>query len=165
MKPRISDALHRQFFRGVVMFGFAFTALFSIEFFIEFVRHGQPAMRDLSWAGVNNAKLVDALSPIARAYNNILAMLLATIGLAIPLTANMHTPKLIDMFLKDRVNQVVLTLMALGAANVLWVIYIIGPNFAPMWAYRFAIFGALFGWDQVTTWCGSSSPTELLSCP
>jgi hypothetical protein len=146
MKPRISDALHRQFFRGVVMFGFAFTALFSIEFFIEFVRHGQPAMRDLSWAGVNNAKLVDALSPIARAYNNILAMLLATIGLAIPLTANMHTPKLIDMFLKDRVNQVVLTLMALGAANVLWVIYIIGPNFAPMWAYRFAIFGALFGW-------------------
>ena len=56
----------------------------------------------MSWAGVNNAKLVDMLSPMARAYNNVLAMLIATIGLAIPLTANMHTPKLIEMFLRDR---------------------------------------------------------------
>ena len=43
---------------------------------------------------------------MARAYNNVLAMLIATIGLAIPLTANMHTPKLIDMFLRDRINRV-----------------------------------------------------------
>ncbi len=47
----------------------------------------------MSWADVNNPKLMDLMSPIARAYNNILAMLIATIGLAIPLTANMHTSR------------------------------------------------------------------------
>jgi hypothetical protein len=83
---------------------------------------------------------------MARAYNNILAMLIATIGLAIPLTANMHTPKLIEMFLRDRTNQVMLGFFAFGAAHVLWVAYLVGPDFAPLWAIRFAVFGALIGW-------------------
>jgi hypothetical protein len=119
---------------------------FGGEFFLEWYRLGRPGPPDLTWAGENHGKLVDILSPMARAYNNILAMLLATIGLAIPLTANMHTPKLIDMFLRDRINQFILGFCALGAANVLWVAYIIGPGFAPMWAYRAAIIGALAGW-------------------
>ena len=59
-------------------------------------------------------------------------------GLAIPLTANMHTPKLIDLFLRDRINRVVLSFMALGAAHVLFVAYIIGPRFAPLWSVRLA---------------------------
>src|SRR5438876_9312759 len=82
-----------------------FCALFAVEFLLEWHRLGQPGMSGLSWADgtpPNIPKLVDVLSPMARAYNNILAMLIATIGLAIPLTANMHTPKLIDMFLRDR---------------------------------------------------------------
>jgi hypothetical protein len=119
---------------------------FSLEFLVEWQRLGRPGPEALSWGGVNNAKLVDILSPVARAYNNILAILLAIIGLAIPLTANMHTPKLIDMFLRDPVNRVMLTLFALGAAHVLWVAYLIGPEFAPLWAYRLAVLGALAGW-------------------
>src|SRR5262249_34845223 len=94
----------------------------------------------------NNQKLVDTLSPMARAYNNVLAMLLATIGFAIPLTANMHTPKLIEMFLRDRINRLVLTFIAFGAAHVLWVTYITGPHFAPVWAVRLAIYMVLIGW-------------------
>src|SRR3970040_1234845 len=39
--------------------------------------------------------------------------------------------------------------MALGAANVLFVAYLIGPNFAPMWAVRVAVIGALLGWAVV----------------
>jgi hypothetical protein len=30
-----------------------------------------PGPEALSWGGINNAKLVDILSPVARAYNNI----------------------------------------------------------------------------------------------
>src|SRR5690242_1064410 len=93
------------FVRMVVVVFAVFTAVFTLEFVVEWYRLGAPGWSDVSWAGVNNAKLVDVLSPMARAYNNILAMLIATIGLAIPLTANMHTPKLIDMFLRDRLNQ------------------------------------------------------------
>ena len=83
---------HRRFRLAILAFLCAAAVLFSAEFLVEWVRLGMPAL--LGWADTNNPKLVDVLSPMARAYNNILAMLLATIGLAIPLTANMHTPKL-----------------------------------------------------------------------
>jgi hypothetical protein len=138
MRPR--------FVRALLVTCGAFLAFFLAEFLLEWARLGQPGIPKLGWQGVNNAKLVDLMSPIARAYNNVLAMLLATIGLAIPLTANMHAPKLIDMFLRDRLNQTMLSLMAFGAANVIYVDYIIGPDFAPMWAIRFAIYFALLGW-------------------
>jgi hypothetical protein len=100
----------------------------------------------MSWADANNAKIVDILSPMARAYNNILAMLIATIGLAIPLTANMHTPKLIDMFLRDRTNRFMLFACAFGAANVLFADWMVGPKFATMWTFRISVIGAILGW-------------------
>src|SRR5947209_17082441 len=136
----------KSFVRGLVGLSALALALFGSEFLLEWWRLGRPGLEDLSWAGNNNPKLVDVLSPMARAYNNILAILLATIGLAIPLTANMHTPKLIEMFLRDRTNQVMLGFFAFGAAHVLWVAYLVGPDFAPLWAIRFAVFGALVGW-------------------
>jgi len=124
----------------------AFAVLLGLEFFLEWQRAGAPGAGRMSWADINNAKLVDVLSPMARAYNNVLAMLLATIGLAIPLTANMHTPKLIEMFLRDRVNRWVLSFMAFGAAHVLWVDYLIGPAFAPTWAIALSVYTAMAGW-------------------
>lgn len=132
--------------RAALAFGAALAIFFALEFLLEWRRLGFPGPHALSWAGVNNTKLVDILSPVARAYNNILAALLSTIGLAIPLTANMHTPKLIEMFLRDRLNQIVLLSMAAGAANVIFVLYVIGPEFAPLWAIRIAVLGALVGW-------------------
>src|SRR4249920_4252278 len=119
--------MRKLFLRSFAIAFLGFALLFGLEFFLEWRRAGSPGAGDMSWADVNNAKLVDVLSPMARAYNNVLAMLIATIGLAIPLTANMHTPKLIDMFLRDRINQFMLGCFALGAANVLFVDYPIGP--------------------------------------
>src|SRR5688500_10999139 len=138
--------MRKLFVRSFVIAFIAFALLFAFEFFVEWRRAGSPAWGFESWAGVNNAKLIDMLSPMARAYNNVLAMLIATIGLAIPLTANMHTPNLLEMILRDRVNRWVLSFMALGAAHVLWVQYMIGPEFAPTWAITAAIFLAIVGW-------------------
>ncbi len=138
--------MRRSFVISLLLAFVAFAAFFAVEFLFEWDRLGRPGLADMSWADTNNAKLVDVLSPMARAYNNVLAMLLATIGLAIPLTANMHTPKLIDMFLRDRINRFVLVFMAFGAAHVLFVAYIIGPNFAPIWAVRLAVAFSLVGW-------------------
>src|SRR5450432_4196906 len=123
--------MRKLFLRSFAIALVAFALLFGAEFFLEWRRAGFPGLSATSWAEAgNNAKLVDILSPMARAYNNVLAMLIATIGLAIPLTANMHTPKLIEMFLKDRINRWVLSFITVGAAHVLWVDYIIGPKFA-----------------------------------
>jgi hypothetical protein len=139
--------MRKLFLRSFAIAFIAFALVFGGEFFFEWRRAGYPGMSSLSWAEAGNtSKLVDILSPMARAYNNVLAMLIATIGLAIPLTANMHTPKLIEMFLKDRVNRWVLSYIAFGAAHVLWVDYIIGPKFAPTWAITIAVFMAIVGW-------------------
>lgn len=138
--------MRKLFVRSFAIAFVAFSLLFGLEFFVEWRAAGYPAWGAGSWEGVRNDKLVDVLSPMARAYNNVLAMLIATIGLAIPLTANMHTPKLIEMFLKDRINRWVLTFIAFGAAHVLWVEYLIGPEFAPVWAITIAIWLAMIGW-------------------
>ncbi len=138
--------MRRAFVRSLIFALAAFKLFFGGELFLSWWAAGRPGADATSWADVNNAKLVDVLSPMARAYNNVLAMLLATIGLAIPLTANMHSPKLIDLFLRDRINRVVLSLMAFGAAHVLWVDYIIGPKFAPVWSIRLTVYFAIFGW-------------------
>ena len=134
----------RRFLRGILVLSAVAFVFFTLEFLWEWDRLGRPSV---SYAGRSaNVKMVDVLSPMARAYNNILAMLIATVGLAIPLTANMHTPKLIDMFLRDRINQAMLIFFALGAAHVLWVAFLVGPEFAPVWSYRLAVGGAMLGW-------------------
>jgi len=138
--------MRKLFVRSLAIAFVTFAVLFGLEFFTEWSRAGYPVWGAHSWIGVNNGKLVDILSPMARAYNNVLAMLIATIGLAIPLTANMHTPKLIEMFLRDRINRWVLSFIALGAAHVLWVEYMIGPEFTPTWSFTLAIIMAMAGW-------------------
>ena len=135
------------FLRSFALAFVAFAVLFGGEFLLEWRRAGYPGMSAMSWSAAGGtSKLVDILSPMARAYNNVLAMLIATIGLAIPLTANMHTPKLIEMFLRDRVNRWVLSFITIGAAHVLWVDYMIGPKFAPTWAIAASVCFALVGW-------------------
>jgi hypothetical protein len=139
--------MRRLFLRSFAIAFMAFTVFFGFELLFEWRRAGYPGWGSTEFAGIgNNAKLVDVLSPMARAYNNILAMLIGMIGLAIPLTANMHTPKLIEMFLADRINRVVLTYITFGAAHVLWVDFLIGPEFAPTWAIILSVIGALIGW-------------------
>ncbi len=138
--------MKRLFLRSFALAVGVFALLFFVEFALEWRRSGWQPWGTPSWAGVNNAKLVDVLSPMARASNNVLAMLMATIGFAIPLTANMHTPKLIDMFLRDRINRFVLTFITFGAAHALWVDYMIGPTFAPTWAITLSVVMALVGW-------------------
>lgn len=138
--------MYRQFFRTLIAVAATYIAFFTAELYFEWYRLGMPGADATSWVDVNDPKLMDLMSPMARGYNNVLAMLIATIGLAIPLTANMHTPKLIEMFIRDRLNQIVLFTEAFGAANVLWVAYIIGPHFAPTWAIALAVGGALVGW-------------------
>src|ERR1043165_7216025 len=139
--------MRRLFIRSFAIALVCFTLFFGLEFFLEWRRAGYPGWSGAGYAGRNdNAKLVDILSPMARAYNNVLAMLIGMIGLAIPLTANMHTPKLIEMFLADPISRVVLVFIAAGAAHVLWVDYMIGPEFAPTWAIGISVILAIVGW-------------------
>jgi hypothetical protein len=57
---------------------------------------------------------------ISRAYNVLVSMVLTSIALAIPITANMYTPKLIEIFIKDKVNIAVLAFFVLSSAQAIW---------------------------------------------
>ncbi|MBA3501243.1 MAG: hypothetical protein H0T65_12770, partial [Deltaproteobacteria bacterium] len=70
------------FARSFALAFVAFALFFGLEFFIEWHRADYPGVKEMSWAHNNNGKMVDVLSPMARAYNNLLAMLITMIGLA-----------------------------------------------------------------------------------
>ncbi len=70
-------------------------------------------------------------STVSRAFNNLMAMVMAFIALAVPLTANMYTPKLVEIFLRDRVNVVVLLFFAVLGAHALFVQAILFDQWTP----------------------------------
>lgn len=143
------------------------STVFLLEFLWEWQLAGRPDLADLRFNEPKGPKPADFLSPAARAYNNILAMVLATIAIAIPLTANMYTAKLIDIFLRDRVNQFMLFFWAILAAHVLWVLYLVSPGFTPAWMIRVAVAGALLGWIMLIPYfyyiVGFLDPTRILA--
>jgi len=59
-------------------------------------------------------------STISRAFNNLLAMVLSFVAIAIPITANMYTPKLVEIFFHDRVNIASLLYFAIFGAHALF---------------------------------------------
>ena len=85
-------------------------------------------------------------SPFARAYNNILALLLTFISLAIPITATFYTPKLTELFLRDRVNLIMLCLFALLAAHSLFAITISFDVWTGQTLFYLDAFFAISGW-------------------
>ncbi len=69
------------------------------------------------------------LGDVGRALGVMLSMLVALCGLAIPLTANVYTPKLIEIFLGDRLNRLVIGYYVIANGVVLWHLWILsGPN-------------------------------------
>ncbi|MGH8541233.1 MAG: DUF2254 family protein, partial [Stenotrophobium sp.] len=94
-----------------------------------------------------SAQMVRAVaSPFARAYNNILALLLTFISLAIPLTANLYTPKLIEIFIRDKINLFVLGACALLAAHSIFAITLSYDNWTPQFPFYLSSACAIIGW-------------------
>ena len=65
-------SMRRAFVTSLLFAFVGFALLFGTEFFLEWRAAGYPGVHDMSWAGENNGKLADVLSPMARAYNNVL---------------------------------------------------------------------------------------------
>lgn len=132
----------------VVVFSVAL-AVFAAETAWEFLHAVDPvtgAPLTLSDLQVTPAMVRAAASPYARAYNNLLALLLTFISLAIPLTANLYTPKLIEIFIRDRVNLVVLCTYALLAAHSLLAVTLSFDRWTPALPFWIDSICALLGW-------------------
>jgi hypothetical protein len=70
-------------------------------------------------------------STISRAFNNLLAMVLSFVAIAIPITANMYTPKLIEIFFQDRINLASLVYFAVFGAHALFCQFTFTDDWAP----------------------------------
>ncbi|HVY61657.1 MAG TPA: DUF2254 family protein [Planctomycetota bacterium] len=109
----------------VVLIFAALHVVFALFLYLD-LRHGARHAPGLSLADFWNAldgsagQARMAGTTISRAYNVLVSMVLTSIALAIPLTANMYTPKLIDIFIKDRVNIAVLAFFVFSSAQAIW---------------------------------------------
>lgn len=85
---------------------------------------------ELSVADLRRTDLV--VSACSRFLATSLSMLVALCALALPLTANVYTPRLIELFLADRLNRVVLVFFVLANGVVLWNAFMVSadPNSA-----------------------------------
>ena len=99
-------------------------SFFAAELAFEWWRLGTPDEGAMSWAGTNNAKLVDLMSPVARAYNNVLAMLIAITALA-PLSWSIYS--VLSKPMAGRVEPVVWTYLATTAGTVMTLPLLPGP--------------------------------------
>jgi len=69
------------------------------------------------------------LSDLGRVLGVTLSMVVALCALAIPLTANVYTPKLIEIFVTDTLNRVVITGLVLANGVVVWNKWVLtGPD-------------------------------------
>jgi hypothetical protein len=92
-------------------------------------------------------EMVRALaSSFASAYNTLIALLLTFISLAIPITANLYTPKLIEIFIRDRVNLFVLCSCAILAAHNLFAFSLSFDQWTGQLPFAIAVAGAIIGW-------------------
>ena len=90
-------------------------------------------------------KIRPAAMKAAQSYTTgLLTMNLTFIGLAIPLTANMYTPKLIELFVRDRINLTVLcTFAGLSVHSMAVTVFEKQAGLLSLWI---ALGGAMFGW-------------------
>ena len=101
-------------------------AALVVAFFVQVLIDALSPERSLGealrrpWATAPD-ELHAAMANISRTFNQLLALVTTALAIAVPLTANMYTPKLLEIFLGDRINRIVLGLILFSTVNTLWV--------------------------------------------
>jgi hypothetical protein len=133
---------------AIVLIGFALEVAWDVTHAVDPATGAAVKLtaKDLT---VTPAMVRAVASPFARAYNNILALLLTFIGLAIPLTANMYTPKLIEIFVKDKVNITVLSMYAILTAHSILAVTLSFDHYAGQIPFWVDCAGAILGWTMI----------------
>jgi hypothetical protein len=113
--------------RWIVVIFLAVTAAFGVELVLE-AAHGAPDQASFRESVSWSRAFVPNLS---RALNVLAQLVLTCISLAVPLTSNLYTPKFVEVFLRDRVNQLALGFYLFALGNAIFVSYAIRDDFEP----------------------------------
>jgi Predicted membrane protein (DUF2254) len=79
------------------------------------------------------------LHVFSRASNQLMAVMFTTVAIAVPLTANMYSVKVLDYFIRDRVNAAALTLVVFGNFDTTLLGYLLRPGFIPLAMIHFQL--------------------------
>jgi hypothetical protein len=116
-----------------ILFGMSFglAVFFGAELAFDLTRTHVP-WHDLAATPRAGAALA---STVSRAFNNLTSMVLTFIALAVPITANMYTPKLIDIFVRDKVNIAAMVFFAGMGAHAVFGQAMMYDQWAPVSIY------------------------------
>jgi hypothetical protein len=122
----------RVFVRAALMVAAALVVAFFVQLVIDAVSPGGSLREALSrpWT-IEPEALQPVIGNISRTFNQLIAVVITALAIAVPLTANMYTPKLLEIFLGDRLNRIVLGLILFSTVNTLWVAARIADGYAP----------------------------------
>lgn len=82
---------------------------------------------------------------ISRAFNQLVSVVFLSVAVAIPITATNYTPKLLRLFLTDRIHLTVLTTYALAALHTNWVMWLVREGHVSQWLVLSTLFGTMVG--------------------
>jgi Predicted membrane protein (DUF2254) len=122
---------------------------FWLEAAWDFAHAVDPASGEavrLSQLRATPAMVRNLASSFSGAYSTLIALLLTFISLAIPITANLYTPKLIEIFIRDRINLFVLCTCAILASHNLFAFSLSFDQWTGQLPFAIAVAGAITGW-------------------
>lgn len=96
------------------------TLLFALGIAVDLLPNVDSVLRAPATSEQDIDLMGKIISDSSRLLGVSLSMLLALCALAIPLTANVYTPKLIEIFVADRWNRIVLSYFVLANGVVVW---------------------------------------------
>ena len=75
----------------------------------------------------------DAMGPVSEVLVATLGLVITVVAIVVQLAAQRYTPKLVDLFVNDRINIAYFTLMIVAAAYSLLIVYSLDAEFLPFW--------------------------------
>lgn len=135
---------------AVVALGFGFELYWDVTRSLYPPGHPLAGQRvDLRSLQLTPDLVRQASATIARSYNQLLALTLTFIALAVPITANHYTPKLLRIFLRDRANLAVLAGAGLLSGHSVITLLLSHDLLTPGISFWITVLGALAGWIAI----------------
>ena len=107
---------------GVVFFGFYFVDWFAAD-------QSGSAIRNLFTFDVDT--LENALGNMAQTVAAVLGIVITVVSIVVQLAATRYTPRIAEMFFRDRTNLGVLAFFVIACINAVWVSVSVGKSFVP----------------------------------
>ena len=116
------------FVRGVLIMAALLLIVFGLELALE-LRGGRASLTHLTFSGVSDARQFNNL--LGRGLGQLASIIFTMVAIAVPLTANLYSLKVLEFFIRDPVNAAVLILVVSANVANLWSGYILNGNVPP----------------------------------